>query len=56
MSSAHHTTRRRVTGAADEGALVLLITRNFIYFYPLYTGRPIPMEEWRNRMWLDTWV
>ncbi|MGI5355707.1 hypothetical protein ACQI4E_10390 [Streptomyces sp. CA-252508] len=26
------------------------------YFWPLYTGQSIPMEDWRDRMWLDTWV
>ncbi|WP_189886559.1 hypothetical protein [Streptomyces xantholiticus] len=30
--------------------------RDFVYFYPIYTGTPIPMDDWRNRMWLDTWV
>ncbi|PVE10703.1 hypothetical protein Y717_26300 [Streptomyces scopuliridis RB72] len=29
---------------------------NFIYFWPLYTGTAIPLDAWRNRMWLDTWV
>ncbi|MCX4823692.1 phospholipid carrier-dependent glycosyltransferase [Streptomyces sp. NBC_01142] len=48
--------RRRAIGAIGAGVLVLLIIWNFIYFYPLYTGRPIPVEEWRNRMWLDSWV
>ncbi|MFK4224183.1 dolichyl-phosphate-mannose--protein mannosyltransferase [Streptomyces sp. NPDC019890] len=48
--------RRRALGAIGAGVLVLLIIWNFIYFYPLYTGIPIPVEEWRNRMWLDTWV
>ncbi|QNP63737.1 dolichyl-phosphate-mannose--protein mannosyltransferase [Streptomyces genisteinicus] len=48
--------RRRAVGAIGAGVLVLLIVWNFIYFYPIYTGQPIPMEEWRNRMWLDTWV
>ncbi|MGA5556928.1 hypothetical protein [Streptomyces lavendulocolor] len=38
------------------GVLVLLIIWNFIYFWPLYTGQSIPMEDWRDRMWLDTWV
>ncbi|GAA3810059.1 phospholipid carrier-dependent glycosyltransferase [Streptomyces phyllanthi] len=50
------TERRRVVGAAGAGALVLLITWNFIYFFPLYTGQPIPIDDWRSRMWLDTWV
>ncbi|WP_455359055.1 hypothetical protein [Streptomyces sp. SYSU K21746] len=30
--------------------------RLFLNFYPLYTGQPIPMDSWRNRMWFDTWV
>ncbi|GGJ23727.1 dolichyl-phosphate-mannose--protein mannosyltransferase [Streptomyces brasiliensis] len=47
---------RRVVGAAGAGILVLLITWNFIYFWPLYTGTAIPLDSWRSRMWLDTWV
>ncbi|BAU83864.1 hypothetical protein SLA_2948 [Streptomyces laurentii] len=31
-------------------------SRGFIYFWPLYTGTPIPLDAWRHRMWLDTWV
>ncbi|MFD8419888.1 dolichyl-phosphate-mannose--protein mannosyltransferase [Streptomyces sp. NPDC059466] len=50
------TERRRVVGAASAGVLVLLIAWNFIYFWPLYTGTSIPIEQWRSRMWLDTWV
>ncbi|WP_149179132.1 phospholipid carrier-dependent glycosyltransferase [Streptomyces sp. TRM49041] len=48
--------RRRAIGAIGAGVLVLLIIWNFIYFWPLYTGETIPMEDWRARMWLDTWV
>ncbi|MGP3922355.1 dolichyl-phosphate-mannose--protein mannosyltransferase [Streptomyces sp. 8N616] len=48
--------RRRALGAVGVGVLVLLIVWNFIYFFPIYTGHPLPMEAWRNRMWLDTWV
>ncbi|MFE9995698.1 dolichyl-phosphate-mannose--protein mannosyltransferase [Streptomyces avermitilis] len=48
--------RRRVVGAAGAGVLVLLIAWNFIYFWPLYTGTAIPIDDWRSRMWLDTWV
>jgi dolichyl-phosphate-mannose-protein mannosyltransferase len=47
---------RRVAGATGAGVLVLLIAWNFIYFWPLYTGTAIPIDEWRSRMWLDTWV
>ncbi|RNG22535.1 dolichyl-phosphate-mannose--protein mannosyltransferase [Streptomyces botrytidirepellens] len=47
---------RRVVGAVGAGALVLLIIWNFIYFFPLYTGQTMPMDAWRARMWLDTWI
>ncbi|MGW0824071.1 dolichyl-phosphate-mannose--protein mannosyltransferase [Streptomyces sp. NPDC002845] len=50
------TERRRVVGAAGAGVLVLLIAWNFIYFWPLHTGTAIPIDDWRARMWLDTWV
>ncbi len=32
--------RRRTVGAVGAGVLVLLIIWNFIYFWPVYTGRP----------------
>ncbi|MFJ8585932.1 dolichyl-phosphate-mannose--protein mannosyltransferase [Streptomyces sp. NPDC093595] len=48
--------RRRTLGAVGVGVLVLLIIWNFIWFWPLYTGQSIPMDDWRERMWLDTWV
>ncbi|MBC9727291.1 phospholipid carrier-dependent glycosyltransferase [Streptomyces sp. TRM68367] len=47
---------RRVAGATGAGVLVLLIAWNFVYFWPLYTGTAIPIDSWRSRMWLDTWV
>ncbi|MFE9765960.1 dolichyl-phosphate-mannose--protein mannosyltransferase [Streptomyces sp. NPDC005808] len=50
------TERRRVVGATAAGVLVLLIAWNFIYFWPIYTGQAIPIDSWRSRMWLDTWV
>jgi dolichyl-phosphate-mannose--protein O-mannosyl transferase len=48
--------RRRAIGAVGAGVLVLLIIWNFVYFYPIYTGQPLPMDSWRARMWLDSWV
>lgn len=48
--------RRRTLGAIGAGVLVLLIIWNFIYFWPVYTGTPIPDGSWRERMWLDTWI
>ncbi|TSB26669.1 dolichyl-phosphate-mannose--protein mannosyltransferase [Streptomyces benahoarensis] len=48
--------RRRTLGAVGAGVLVLLIVWNFVYFYPIYTGLPIPKSDWHRRMWFDTWV
>ncbi|WP_424213343.1 dolichyl-phosphate-mannose--protein mannosyltransferase [Streptomyces sp. BI20] len=48
--------RRRAVGAIGAGVLVLLIVWNFIYFWPIYTGQTLPMDSWRGRMWLDTWI
>ncbi|WP_049579884.1 dolichyl-phosphate-mannose--protein mannosyltransferase [Streptomyces sp. SBT349] len=48
--------RRRVAGIVAAGVLVLLVVWNFIYFHPIYTGTELPMDGWRARMWLDTWV
>ncbi|WP_069816130.1 dolichyl-phosphate-mannose--protein mannosyltransferase [Streptomyces sp. TP-A0874] len=48
--------RRRVVGAIGAGALVLLIIWNFVYFYPIYSGQSIPIDSWRDRMWLSTWI
>ncbi|WP_416979232.1 dolichyl-phosphate-mannose--protein mannosyltransferase [Streptomyces sp. T028] len=50
------TDTRRVAGATGAGVLVLLIAWNFIYFWPLFTGTAIPIDQWRSRMWIDTWV
>ncbi|WP_405592224.1 dolichyl-phosphate-mannose--protein mannosyltransferase [Streptomyces sp. NBC_01092] len=47
---------RRTVGAVGAGTLVLLILWNFIYFFPIYTGQVIPVEAWRDRMWIPTWM
>lgn len=48
--------RRRTIGAVGAGVLVLLIVWNFIYFWPVFTGQTIPVGDWQDRMWFDTWV
>ncbi|MFD7729231.1 dolichyl-phosphate-mannose--protein mannosyltransferase [Kitasatospora phosalacinea] len=47
---------RRLAGATGAGLLVVAIMWNFLYFYPIFTGQTIPMDDWRARMWLDTWI
>ncbi|THA26021.1 phospholipid carrier-dependent glycosyltransferase [Streptomyces sp. RKND-216] len=50
------TERRRLVGVVASGVLVLLVVWNFVYFWPVYTGETIPLDAWRQRMWLDTWI
>ncbi|GAA5008387.1 phospholipid carrier-dependent glycosyltransferase [Kitasatospora paranensis] len=47
---------RRLVGGAAAGLLVFAVVWNFLYFYPLFTGQTIPMEDWRARMWFTTWI
>ncbi|MFB7338020.1 dolichyl-phosphate-mannose--protein mannosyltransferase [Streptomyces adustus] len=47
---------RHAGGVVAAGVLVLLIAWNFICFWPLYTAQTIPIDTWRSRMWLDSWV
>ncbi|MFJ2575420.1 dolichyl-phosphate-mannose--protein mannosyltransferase [Kitasatospora aureofaciens] len=47
---------RRIIGSASAGLLILLIVWNFLFFFPLYTGQTIPMDEWRQRMWFNSWI
>ncbi len=47
---------RRIIGATAAGLLVLLIVWNFLFFFPLFTGQTIPLEDWRRRMWFNSWI
>ena len=47
---------RRLTGALIAGAFIAVVVLCFAYFWPIYTGDPLPYEEWRSRMWLDSWI
>lgn len=46
---------RRLAGAASVGALLTLIVLVSAFLWPIWTGQPIPLEQWRWRMWLPTW-
>ena len=55
---------------ADAGAVLPLRRRNTVvvlcwllvavavsvFFHPVWTGELIPYEQWRMRMWLDSWI
>ena len=38
------------------GGLFAVVLLCFIYFVPLYTGQTITYDEWKMRMWFDSWI
>ncbi|MFI6443388.1 dolichyl-phosphate-mannose--protein mannosyltransferase [Kitasatospora sp. NPDC050543] len=56
IGPAHASRERRIIGSSVAGLLILAVMCNFLYFYPLYTGQTIPMEDWRGRMWFNSWI
>ena len=38
------------------GSLLALIVLSFLYFLPLYTGQTITYDDWKMRMWFDSWI
>lgn len=38
------------------GLLFAVILLCFLFFMPLYTGQVITYEDWRLRMWMDSWI
>ena len=38
------------------GGLFTLILLCFIYFLPLYTGQTLTYDDWKMRMWFDSWI
>ena len=38
------------------GGLFTLVLLCFIYFLPLYTGQTLTYDEWKMRMWFDSWI
>ncbi len=47
---------RKILGVALVGLSVLVIAMAFAYFYPVYTGEVLPYDDWKNRMWFDSWI
>lgn len=46
---------RRLAGTLFTGSLLVLIVLVSAFFWPIWTGQTIPLEQWRWRMWLPTW-
>jgi dolichyl-phosphate-mannose--protein O-mannosyl transferase len=38
------------------GGLFALVVLCFLYFLPLYTGQTITYDDWKMRMWFDSWI
>ena len=36
--------------------VVVAITLNFAYLYPIFVGQSIPYSAWHARMWLPSWI
>ena len=47
---------RRMTGAMVVGGIVLAAVAASWFFYPIWTGEPLPYDAWNLRMWFPTWV
>jgi dolichyl-phosphate-mannose--protein O-mannosyl transferase len=45
-----------VVSQAIVGGLFALVVLCFIYFLPLYTGQTITYDQWKMRMWFDSWI
>jgi hypothetical protein len=44
------------TEAIGDVYVRLLSHQGIASVWPIYTGTSIPIDDWRARMWLDTWV
>ncbi|MFG2007363.1 dolichyl-phosphate-mannose--protein mannosyltransferase [Spirillospora sp. NPDC048911] len=47
---------RRIVGAAAAGAFVLLVLVNFAYFYPILAAKVITYDQWKDRIWFNSWI
>jgi len=45
-----------VVSQSIVGGLFALIVLCFLYFIPLFTGQVITYEDWRLRMWFESWI
>ena len=47
---------RRTVATVFVAAYVLLVVLNFFYLYPILSADVVPYEEWRSRMWFQSWI
>ncbi|MDN5687548.1 MAG: phospholipid carrier-dependent glycosyltransferase [Brachybacterium sp.] len=47
---------RRLAGGLFAGSLLVLIVLVSAFFWPIWSGQVIDLEQWRYRMWLPSWT
>jgi len=45
-----------VVSQSIVGGVFALIVLCFLFFFPLFTAQVIPYEDWRLRMWFESWI
>jgi dolichyl-phosphate-mannose--protein O-mannosyl transferase len=45
-----------VVSQSIVGGIFALIVICFVFFFPLFTGQVITYEDWKLRMWFDSWI
>lgn len=45
-----------VVSQSIVGGLFALVVLCFLYFLPLFTGQTITYDDWKMRMWFDSWI
>ena len=47
---------RSLHGATLAYGYLVAVAALFIYFYPLWTGLPLPYTTWLSHMWVPSWI
>lgn len=47
---------RRQQGALWVGIFLVLVVAVSAYFYPIWTAQLIPYQDWKNHMWMPSWI
>ena len=56
LGPAHAPGNRRIIGGVAVGSFIVLAIAVSWFFYPIWTGIPIPYDQWNLRMWFPSWV
>ena len=56
LGPATATPRRRAIGILTVTLVVLLVVAAAWWMYPVWTGTPLDTDQWRQRMWLPSWI